>query len=261
MIDVPKFKFPDNYSSVGKSESSGGGGPAFPNTHWSMVLRAGDGRAPESASALEKLCKGYWYPLYAYVRRQGHAVHEAQDLTQEFFSRLLEGNSLGSVHPDKGRFRSFLIASLKHFLINEWKHSQRQKRGGGQAHFSLDEAVAEGRYQNEPVENFTPEKAFERLWAETLLQRVLDRLRDEWEVKDTTRQFVDLKPFLLDGKGTTRIADVAIRLGITEASLKWAVRKLRQRYREIFREEIAHTVSRPEDIDDEIRHLFSVLTD
>ena len=182
-------------------------------------------------------------------------------MTQEFFSRLLEANSLASVHPDKGRFRSFLIGSLKHFLINEWKRSQRQKRGGGQVHFSIEEEAAEGRFQHEPANHFTPEKAFERRWAETLLQQVLDRLRDEWERKDTPNHFENMKPFLLDGKGSSRISEVASRLGVTEESLKWTVRKLRQRYREIFREEIAHTVSRPEEIDDEIRHLFSVLTD
>ncbi len=248
--------FFDSNSAVPSAPRDG----SFATTHWSMVLRAGDQRLPESASALEKLCGGYWYPLYAFVRRQGHSVHAAQDLTQEFFSRLLETNSLASVHPDKGRFRTFLIASLKHFLINEWKRSRRQKRGGGQIHFSLDEEIAEGRYQNEPVENLTPEKAFERRWAETLLQCVLDRLRDEWERKDTARHFEDMKPFLLDGKGSARMADVAARLGVTGASLKWAVSKLRQRYREIFREEIAHTVSCKEDIDDEIRHLFSVLS-
>jgi DNA-directed RNA polymerase specialized sigma24 family protein len=241
--------------------SSGAPAGAFATTHWSMVLRAGDRCGPESAPALEKLCRGYWYPLYAYVRREGHAVHEAQDLTQAFFARLLGDNSLASVHPDKGRFRSFLIASLKHFLINEWKHSQRQKRGGGKVHFHLDEEVAQGRYRLEPAENFTPEKAFERRWAETLLQRVLDHLKAEWGQRDASVPFDEMKPFLLEGKGSVRIADVAARLGVTGDSLKWSVRKLRQRYREIFREEIAHTVGSPEDIDDEIRHLFSVLTD
>ena len=236
-------------------------GAAFLTTHWSMVLRAGGKGSLESASALEILCRGYWYPLYAYVRRQGHDSHEAQDLTQEFFFRLLEANSLASVHPDKGRFRSFLIASLKHFLINEWKRSQRQKRGGGQTHFSIEAETAEGRFRHEPANHFTPEKAFERRWAETLLQQVLDRLQGEWECRKTPGAFEDMKPFLLDAKGSARVAGVAARLGVTEESLKWSVRKLRQRYRDIFREEIAHTVSRPEEIDDEIRHLFSVLTD
>ena len=231
----------------------------FATTHWSLVMRAGDQRSPESATSLEKLCHSYWYPLYAYVRRQGHAPHDAQDLTQEFFSRLLESNALDAVHPSKGRFRSFLIASLHHFLANEWKHAQRQKRGGGHTHFSLDEEIAEGRYRHEPADTFTPENAFERRWAETLLQGVLDRLRAEWNEKDSIRHFDDLKPFLIDGNEAAPFAEAALRFGVTEASLKWAVHKLRCRYREIFREQIAHTVARPEEIDDEIRHLFSVM--
>ena len=223
-------------------------------------MRAGEDKGPESVRALESLCHCYWYPLYCYVRRQGHGFHAAQDLTQEFFSRLLESNGIDTVHPDKGRFRSFLIASLNHFLANEWKHSRRQKRGGGQPHFSLEGESAEGRYSHEPADHFTPEKAYDRRWAETLLQRVLDRLRDEWSDNQPPGRFAELKPFLLDGKDAVRMADEAARLGVTEDSLKWTVRKLRGRYREIFREEIAHTVSRPEEIGDEIQYLFSVLS-
>lgn len=233
----------------------------FLTTRWSVVLRAGNSGSSESGAALEKLCHAYWYPLYTYVRRQGRAPHEAQDLTQEFFSRLLESNGLDAVHPSKGRFRSFLIASLNHFLANEWKHSQRQKRGGGHTHFSLDEAMAEGRYQHEPAGNFTPEKAFERRWAEALLQGVLDRLRDEWENNETARRFDDMKPFLIEGRDAAPFAEAALRLNVTEASLKWAVHKMRKRYGEIFREEIANTVSSPEEIEDEIRHLFSVMAE
>ena len=235
-------------------------GAAFVTTHWSAVLRAGQPNSLESAAALEKLCHAYWYPLYAYVRRQGKSPHDAQDLTQEFFSRLLESNSLDAVHPGKGRFRSFLIASLNHFLTNDWKHTQRQKRGGGHAHFSLDEAAAEGRYQHEPPDHFTPEKAFERRWAEALLQTVLDRLRDEWKSNGTPGHFEEMKSFLIEGQDAAPFADVAGRLGITEASLKWSVHRLRKRYGEIFREEIANTVSCPDDVEDEIRHLFSVMS-
>ncbi len=232
---------------------------AFATTHWSMVLRAGDQQSDGSAAALEKLCRAYWYPLYAHVRRQGKAPHDAQDLTQEFFSRLLESHSLEAVHPSKGRFRSFLIASLNHFLANDWKHSQRQKRGGGHIHFSLDEAAAEGRYQHELPDHFTPDKAFERRWAETLLQTVLDRLRAEWETGTALQSFEELKPFLIEGREAAPLAEAAGRFGVTEASLKWAVHKLRRRYAEIFREEIANTVSSPDEIEDEIRHLFSVM--
>ncbi len=148
----------------------------FATTHWSTVLRAGEHRSVKSVAALEKLCHSYWYPLYAYVRRQGKSPHDAQDLTQEFFSGLLKSHSLDAVHPGKGRFGSFLIASLNHFLANDWKHSRRLKRGGGHTHFSIDEQSAEGRFCHEPADQFTPENAYERRWAETLLLTVLDRL-------------------------------------------------------------------------------------
>jgi RNA polymerase sigma-70 factor (ECF subfamily) len=236
----------------------------FCTTHWSVVLRAGssqDSSAHEARFALEQLCRTYWSPLYAYVRRQGYNPEDAQDLTQEFFSRLLADHSLASVHESKGRFRSFLLASIKHLLANEWKRATRQKRGGGTHHFSLEEEMAAGRARDEFLDPLDPGKAYERRWAETLLQRVLDRLRDEWENKDTTRHFEDLKPFLVDGKGSVPFAEAAARVGVSEASLKWAVHKLRRRYRELVREEIAHTVSSPDEIDDEIRYLFSVLAD
>ena len=231
----------------------------FSTTHWSVVLRAGHQQPGDSAAALEKLCHAYWYPLYAYVRRQGKSPHDAQDLTQSFFSHLLESHSLAAVHPSKGRFRSFLIASVNHFLANDWKHSQRQKRGGGHLHFSIEEQTAEGRYQHEPPDHFTPEKAFERRWAETLLQSVLDRLRHEWETTGTPRHFDEIKLFLIEGKAAAPFAEMAARLSVTEPSLKWAVHKLRKRYGEIFREEIASTVSSPDEIDDEIRYLFSAM--
>ena len=231
-------------------------GAQFPSTLWSVVRSAQDG---QSALALEKLCRAYWSPLYAYVRRQGHSPEDAQDMTQEFFARLLEDHSLASVHESKGRFRSFLLASIKHLLANEWKRANRQKRGGGQQHFSLDAELAEGHHQYEPLDDLDPEKAYEMHWAETLLQRVLDRLRGEWERKDMARDFDELKPFLLGKQAGGTFADAATRAGVTEASLKWAVHKLRQRYRELVRDEIAQTVSTAEEIEDEIRYLFSVL--
>jgi RNA polymerase sigma factor (sigma-70 family) len=224
-------------------------------------MRAADKRCGESGQALELLCRTYWYPIYAFARRQGRSHHEAQDLTQEFFSRLLKTQSIDSVHPGKGRFRSFLLASFCHFLANEWKSARRQKRGGGQVAFSLDEADADGRFNQNSADHLTPEKVFERRWAETLLESVLDRLKTEWEGEAADRCFEDLKPFLLGGDEASTFASAALRLKVTEASLKWAVHKLRQRYRAIFREEIAHTVSSPDDIDDEIRHLFSVMAD
>jgi RNA polymerase sigma-70 factor (ECF subfamily) len=195
------------------------------------------------------------------VRRQGHSPEDAQDLTQEFFSRLLEDNSLASVDASKGRFRSFLLASMKHLLANEWKRATRQKRGGGLVHFSLDEELATGAQQFEAMDHFDPEKAYAKRWAETLLQRVLDRLHDEWENKGATRHFDDLKAFLVDRKGVLSFAEAADRAGVTEASVKWAVHKLRKRYRELVREEVAHTVQDEKEINDEIRYLFSVLAE
>jgi RNA polymerase sigma factor (sigma-70 family) len=236
------------------------GAAQFRTTRWSMVYRAGaqSRSAEDTQRALEELCQAYWYPLYAYVRRLGHSPEDAQDVTQDFFSRLLEDNSLASVHESKGRFRSFLLASFKHLLANEWKHAHRQKRGGGKVHFSIEQEMAEGRYYKELLDRADPERLYERQWAETLLKRAIDRLRDEWESKDGTRRFEDLKPFLVD-KGSVAFATVAARAGVTEASLKWAVHKLRGRYRELVREEIAHTVSSPDEVDDELRHLFLVL--
>ena len=236
--------------------SGAGGGAQFPSTLWTIVQSARDQRC---AQALETLCRAYWYPLYAYAQRQGHRPEDAQDLTQEFFSRLLADQSLATVNESKGRFRSFLLASFKHLMANEWKRGQRQKRGGSQRHFSLEGELAEGQYEPELTDTLDPEKLYEKRWAETLLQRVLDRLHDEWEHTGTTRHFEDLKSFLIDQKGATPLAEVAARLGVSDASLKWAVHKLRQRYRELVREEIAHTVSSAGEVDDEIRHLFSVL--
>ena len=177
------------------------GAAPFRTTHWSVVLRAGaqPGSAGDGRRALEELCRAYWPPLYAYVRRQGYSPEDAQDLTQEYFSRLLADQSLASVHESKGRFRSFLLASIKNLLANEWKRATRLKRGGGAAHFSLEEEIATGLGGEELLDPLDPEKAYERRWAETLLQRVLDRLRAEWEHKATTRHFDDLKPFLVDG--------------------------------------------------------------
>lgn len=229
-------------------------GAQFPSTLWSVVCNARD---RTSAAALENLCHAYWSPLYAYVRRQGHQPHDAQDLTQEFFSRLLENDSFASVDRSKGRFRSFLLASMKHFLANEWKRATRQKRGGGQIHFSIDAQVAEGlaELQN----HLDPEKLFEKRWAETVLQRVLDRLEQEWSEKEGAGRFEDLKVFLVEPKGSTSFADAAARAGATEASLKWAVHKLRERYRDLVREEISHTVENANEVEDEIRHLLAAL--
>jgi RNA polymerase sigma-70 factor (ECF subfamily) len=232
----------------------------FATTHWSVVLAARQPGSPQAAEALEKLCRAYWYPLYAFVRRQGYEASEAQDLTQEFFSRLLAHNALATVDPARGRFRSFLLASLKNLLANEWKRGQRQKRGSGAACFSLDAIEAEERYKLEPVEGATPETIYERRWAEALLERVLARLRDECDASGRTARFETLKVFLIEEKGAKRLADAAKQLGLSIVAVKGVVHRLRQRYREIFQGEVAHTVSKPEEVEEEIRYLLRALS-
>ncbi len=233
--------------------------PAFVTTHWSLVVSAGDNDTPHARDALEKLCRAYWFPIYAFVRRQGHGPHDAQDLTQEFFARLLEKKYLASADPAKGRFRSFLLASLKHFLANEWDKTQAQKRGGGQFLIPIDAATAETSCGIEPADNLTAEKIFERRWALTLLEHVLRRLRAEYVRDDREKLFEQLKPTLTEVSRSVRYAEIATRLGTTEGAVKVAVHRLRQRYREVLRAEIADTVASPGEVEDEIRNLFAAL--
>jgi RNA polymerase sigma factor (sigma-70 family) len=238
---------------------SASGAAVFATTRWSLVLRAGDSNLPQSSAALETLCRLYWPPLYAFVRRRGYDVHESQDLIQAFIVSLLERRDLSAVSPDKGKFRSFLLAALNHFLLNQWNRSQTQKRGGGKLIFSLDMALAEGMPGVDPAVSETPEKEFERRWAETVIQNVLKRLREEWERRYQSRFFDDLKVYLLEERGSTPFAVTAQRMGITESALKSIVHRLRKRFRELFREEIAGTVEDPSQVEDEIRHLFAAL--
>ncbi len=223
------------------------------------MLTARDKESPRCAEALEALCHAYWYPLYAYVRRQGHSPHDAQDLTQEFFARLLQKDYLLAADREKGRFRTFLLVALKRFLANEWDRSRAQKRGGGHVHLSLDTSTAETRYQTEPARDLPPDRIYERRWALTLLDQSLARLRGEFVAAGKTREFDELKVFLTAEKGAISHADVASRLGLTEGAVRVAVHRLRRRYREIFREEVAQTVSHPQEIEEEIRHLLEVL--
>lgn len=240
---------------------SGREAAVFATTHWSLVLRAGREPSPESEEALETLCRTYWPPLYVFVRRKGHGVHEAQDLVQDFLARILERRDLDTVHPNKGRFRSFLLASLNHYLANEWHRGQRLKRGGRHLHLSLEELLAEGVAEFETSNGITPERAFERRWAETVIARALERLKGEWQQRYQPKHFDDLKVFLLEARGTAPFAEVARRLGLTEPALKSIVHRLRKRFRELFREEIARTVQNPSEVEEEIRHLFHVLGD
>ena len=241
-----------------KDPSSAGGG-RFTTTHWSLVLAAAGTEDAHGREALAKLCQVYWYPLYAFVRRQGHGPHDAQDLTQEFFMRLLEKDYLGDVDRSKGKFRSFLLAALKHFLSKEWARAKTLKRGGGHTLVPLDTLSAEDRYRREPEDNATPERLFERRWALTLLDRVLTRLSEEYETTGKRAMFEQLQGCLTGDSDLLPYAELAARLGMTEGAVKVAVHRLRQRYRGVLRDEIAQTVADPAEIDDEIRQLFSAL--
>jgi RNA polymerase sigma-70 factor (ECF subfamily) len=222
-------------------------------------MQAGTDSA-QAQEALEALCGNYWYPLYAYVRRQGHNPHDAQDLTQAFFARLLEKNYLADVQREKGRFRSFLLASLKHFLANEWDRERALKRGGGRKLIALDEDSAESRYKLEPKDDLSADKIYERRWALTLLDQVLSKLRTEFEADGKTQQFDTLKDYLASGRTSVSYAQAAERLGMNEGAVKVAVHRLRKRYRELLRAEIAQTVATASEIDAEIRYLFAALS-
>jgi RNA polymerase sigma-70 factor (ECF subfamily) len=222
-----------------------------------MVLLAGQSESLESAEALEKLCRTYWPPLYAYIRRRGYPEHEAQDLTQGFFARLLEKNYLSALELGKGRFRSFLIAALNNFLSNEWDRTQRIKRGGGCAFISFVDEEAEGTLESELADPATAEKLFERRWAERVVEETLKKLELEFDTR--LGRFEQLKVFLVEAKGTVSYLEVATRLQMTEQAVKSAVHRMRQRYRELFRAEIASTVRSPDQIDEEMRHLFLAL--
>jgi DNA-directed RNA polymerase specialized sigma24 family protein len=229
----------------------------FTTTHWSVVLASAQGDSPQAASALEQLCRTYWYPLYAFVRRRGYSPEDAQDLTQGFLASLLSTHALGTVHPAKGRFRSFLLAALNHFLANEWDKAQALKRGGGQAPISLD--AAEERYRAEPSEGLSPDRIFERQWALTLLAQVASRLREDYETAGKGPLFEALQVYLSGEKGLPPYRETADQLGLGLDALKKAVERLRRRYGELLREEIAHTVSDPAEVDEEIRYLRSVV--
>lgn len=222
------------------------------------MLRAGRLDGPGAAEALEKLCRAYWYPFYAFARRQGCNPEEAQDATQELFSRLLGKDCLQMADPNRGRFRSFLLAAMKNLLANERRAAARHKRGGGARVFSLDEHNPEDRYRLETADNVAPDLLFERRWAETILTRVLDRL--EAEYTGHTMRFEELKSFLIEPNGVAAIADMAARLGVTEPALKSVVHRMRRRYADLFRDEVAQTVADPAEIELEICHMFVVLS-
>jgi DNA-directed RNA polymerase specialized sigma24 family protein len=230
----------------------------FLTTRWTEVIQAAQTSAPGGAAALENLCGKYWYPLYAYVRREGFSPHDAQDLTQAFFARFLEKNYLAQVDRTRGKFRSFLLASLKHFLANEWDRLRAQKRGGLVQIISLDEQAAESRYLLEPRDEASAEKIFERRWALTVLETVLARLERECADAGKADQFRDLKDHMMTEASAPQ-AELARRLDMTVGALKVAIHRLRKRYRALLREEIAQTVSTPAEVDAELRHLLTVI--
>ena len=232
----------------------------FVTTHWSVVLSAREKDSPQAGAALETLCRTYWYPLYAYVRRQGRSPHDAQDLTQEFFARLLEKDYLQAVAREKGKFRSFLLTAFKRFLITEWKQAHAQKRGGQYVMISLETQTAETRYLSEPAGLWTAEKLYERRWALTLLEKVLKRLQQEFVDGGKGALFEQLKNYLMAERGDIPYAEAAGALGMSEGAVKVAVHRLRRRFRELFREEVAHTVSGPEEVDEEIRYLLAAFS-
>jgi DNA-directed RNA polymerase specialized sigma24 family protein len=232
----------------------------FATTHWSLVFSAGKTDADESRSALEWLCKIYWMPLYGYIRRRVTDVNDAQDLTQAFFERLLDRNYLADADPNRGRFRSFLLTSFKHFLANEWDRKNAAKRGGGQRILSLDFEAGESWHVSLTSDETDAELLFERQWASTLLTRVMQRLEREQERAGFARQFSILKGFI-PGRGEgTSIAGAAKELAMKEAAARMAVSRLRDHYRKLLRAEIAETVTSPEEIDEEISHLFAVFS-
>jgi DNA-directed RNA polymerase specialized sigma24 family protein len=231
----------------------------FTTTQWTVVLQAVDSGSPEAARALAELCGAYWYPIYAFVRRKGHAPHDAQDLTQEFFARLIEKNSVGSADRSKGRFRSFLLGALEHFLAKEWRDARRLKRGGGRALLSLDEESAEARYRLEPADPATPERLFERRWALTLLEHSLERLGHECAAEGKGRLFEAVKGLLAGERTPGGYPVLARELGMSEGALMTAVHRLRKRYGNLLRDEIARTVSGPDEIEAELRQLFAAL--
>ena len=230
----------------------------FTTTHWSVVLTA-QGDTPASATALEQLCRTYWYPLYAHVRHQGYSPEDAQDLTQSFFLHLLLRKPFAGVHPDKGRFRSFLLAALTHFLADQRDHDLAQKRGGGRTMVSLDVDGAEARYCQELVDAQDPAKLFERRWALTLLEQVLLRLEQDYTQTGRAAVFQHLKPFLVEGSRAKSHAAVAAEAGLSEEAVKKGVQRLRWRYGRLFREEIAHTVADPAEVEQELCYLRQVM--
>ena len=238
--------------------SARSGGIAFTTTHWSVVLEA-QGKSPTAQEALEKLCRTYWRPVFGFIRRQGARPEEAEDLTQGFFSLLLERHDFDAVRKEKGRLRSYLLISLKHFLASEYRRATAAKRGKGQRLIPLEELSASGRRAIEPTDALTAERLYERRWALTLMEQVLRRLKDEYCAAGNAALFDSLKQLLPDEPGAPSRAEIAVQFGMTDNALRQAFHRFRQRYQSFLREEISHTVAISSDVEDELRHLITVL--
>ncbi len=233
--------------------------PRFDSTQWSLVIAAQHRSSPEGRLAFAKLCERYWYPLYAFVRQRENDVHRAKDLTQGFFAKVLEKNYIADADPNRGRFRTFLLASLTHFIANEWDKSQATKRGGDLIHLSLEFDEGERRYLHEPSDDETPEQLYERRWAVTLLSQVLNELQAEYDKDSRSTLFGELQQFLTPNQ-TESYAVVAERLGMSEGAVKVAVHRMRTRYRKLLRSEIAEPVADTIDVEDEIHKLFETFS-
>jgi RNA polymerase sigma-70 factor (ECF subfamily) len=231
----------------------------FHTTHWTVILKARDQSGATAGAALESLCATYWYPLYAFIRRQGASPHEAEDLTQEFFHRFLERNGLASVQPAAGKFRSFLLACLKNFLANERERAHAQRRGGGRQILALNGAEAETRYCLEQADPLTPEKVFERRWAFAVIERTIQELKREYGGEEKQAFFEQLQGFLPGGQGVTSRGELAAGRGVSIGAIDVAIHRLRQRFGVLLREQVARTVASESEVEEEIRYLISVL--
>ena len=253
---VPADDEVTSLSAIGGSAQNGS--VAFATTHWSVVLTAQD-ESPAAQEALEKLCRTYWRPIYSFVRRQGIRPEEAEDLTQGFFALLLERRDLSTVRKEKGRLRSYLLASVKHFLADEWRHAMAVKRGKGHWLIPLEELRESERIDVERSDRLTADQIYERRWALTVLEQVMSRLRDEYRSAGNLRFFDRMKKMLMDEPDRPSQAEIATEFEMTENAVKQAFYRFRQRYQTLLREEIAHTVAAPDDVEDELRHFMAVL--
>ena len=233
--------------------------PVFATTHWSVVLHAGRPDSPEAARALAELCRVYWYPLYAYVRRQGFDVPTAQDLTQDFFAKLLEKNYVGIADRKRGKFRWFLLTAFKCFLANEWDRARAQKRGGGAKPLSLDEMTAEDRYRHEPVDTLTADQIYDRRWALDLLEGARRRLRQEYEAAGKSERLAHLEPMLFSSAVPTDYAQAALQLGASEAAIRQEAHRFKKRFGQLLRDEVTQTVAHPDEVTEELHYLIDVV--